>query len=211
MVVLVAAALFYRSFRETRDMDPGFKREGVLLAAYDLSGRNIDTLGARDVRGAAPGTRSRDCLRWKPPRSRRPYRSTFTDCRCAAFTLEGRARADASPDLALANLVTPGYFRTMGIPLEPGRDFADLNDADAPPQAIVNEEFVRRFLDGGEALGRRLQVRSRTYTIVGVVQDLDIRFVRRVTEADHLLLVSRSADARRRDSRAHACRARRRC
>ena len=46
-VVLVAAALFYRSFSETRDMDPGFKRDGVLLAAYDLSGRNVDTTAAR--------------------------------------------------------------------------------------------------------------------------------------------------------------------
>src|SRR4030095_14705593 len=41
LVVLMAAGLFLRSFGETRDADPGFKREGVLLAAYDLSGRNL--------------------------------------------------------------------------------------------------------------------------------------------------------------------------
>jgi ABC-type antimicrobial peptide transport system permease subunit len=58
----------------------------------------------------------------------------------------------------------------MGIPMRAGRTFADLTDADAPPQAIVNEEFVRRYLDGGEALGRRLTARGRTYTIVGVVR-----------------------------------------
>ena len=34
----------------------------------------------------------------------------------------------------------------MGIPLRAGHDFAAFEDAAAPPQAIVNEEFVRRFL-----------------------------------------------------------------
>src|SRR5262249_57137919 len=45
LVVLLAAALFFRSFNEAHDTDPGFKREGVLLAAYDLTGRSIDTPG----------------------------------------------------------------------------------------------------------------------------------------------------------------------
>jgi putative ABC transport system permease protein len=39
LVVLVVAAMFFRSFAQTRDIDPGFRREGVLLAAYDLTGR----------------------------------------------------------------------------------------------------------------------------------------------------------------------------
>jgi predicted permease len=169
VIVLVAAALFYRSFRETRDMDPGFRREGVLLAAYDLSGRNVDTTAARlfaarlleraqalpSVESAAIATSVPLDIHGLPNRS---------------FQLEGRARTDASEDIALNNTVTPDYFRTMGIPMRAGRTFADLTDADAPPQAIVNEEFVRRYLDGGEALGRRLTARGRTYTIVGVVR-----------------------------------------
>src|SRR5678816_2466741 len=47
VIVLVAAAMFYRSFSETRGMDPGFRREGILLAAYDLTGRNADSTAAR--------------------------------------------------------------------------------------------------------------------------------------------------------------------
>src|ERR671933_599825 len=39
LVVLVVAARFLTSFGETRDADPGFRREGVLLATYDLTGR----------------------------------------------------------------------------------------------------------------------------------------------------------------------------
>ena len=169
VIVLVAAAIFYRSFSETRDMDPGFRREGVLLAAYDLSGRNIDTTGARlfaakllDKARALPGVASAAISTSVPLDIHGlPNRS---------FSVEGRARTDASEDLALANTVTPGYFQTMGIPMRAGRDFAELTAADAAPQAIVNEEFVRRYLDGGEAIGRRLTIRSRTYSIIGVVR-----------------------------------------
>jgi ABC-type antimicrobial peptide transport system permease subunit len=85
-----------------------------------------------------------------------------------SFTLEGRARSDPGDDIALSNTVTPDYFRTMGIPMLSGRDFADLTDGAAPPQAIVNEEFVRRYLDGGEPLGRQIRYGSRTYSIIGV-------------------------------------------
>ncbi|HXR10259.1 MAG TPA: FtsX-like permease family protein, partial [Candidatus Acidoferrales bacterium] len=69
------------------------------------------------------------------------------------------------------NVVTPGYFSTMGIPLSAGADFTDLDDATTAPQAIVNEEFVRRFAGNTEPIGRRIQARGRSYTIAGVVQN----------------------------------------
>ncbi|HEX6052880.1 MAG TPA: FtsX-like permease family protein, partial [Gemmatimonadaceae bacterium] len=87
-----------------------------------------------------------------------------------AFALEGRARSDAAPDQALSNTVTPGYFATMGIPLVGGRDFADLNDTRPGAEAVVNEEFVRRYVDGAAPLGRRLEVGGARYSIVGVVR-----------------------------------------
>jgi predicted permease len=169
VIVLIAAALFYRSFRETREMDPGFRREGVLLAAYDLSGRNADSTAARlfaarllekaralpSVEAAAIATSVPLDIHGLPVRG---------------FELEGRARSDAGQNLALSNTVTPDYFRTLGIPLRAGRTFADLTDADAPPQAIVNEEFAREYLSGSEPLGRRITTRGRSYTIVGVVK-----------------------------------------
>ncbi|OLC79354.1 MAG: hypothetical protein AUH72_14550 [Acidobacteria bacterium 13_1_40CM_4_65_8] len=173
LVVLLAAALFFRSFSETRDTDPGFKREGVLLAAYDLTGRNVDANTARDFARrllqrlrALPGVESAAIATSVPLDIHGlPIRS---------FTLEGRARSagdDATPDQALTNTVTPAYFRTMGIPMRAGTDFADLNDATTPPQAIVNEEFVRRFIGGAEPIGRRLQTRGSRYVIAGVVRN----------------------------------------
>jgi hypothetical protein len=70
--------------------------------------------------------------------------------------------------------VTPGYLALMKIPLVAGADFAALDDVAAPPQAIVNEEFVHQYLDGGSpetALARRLQTRGTSYVIIGVARN----------------------------------------
>jgi predicted permease len=182
LAVLLAAALFWRSFSETRDADPGFKREGVLLANYDYTGRNLGPAATRDFAArllerlrAIPGVDSAAIANAVPLDIHGlPLRS---------FTIEGRPpnspstrpsgslRTGRSPDQALSNTVTPGYLRTMGIPLLAGNDFADLRDAALPPQVIVNEEFVRRFIASGEPIGRRVENRGTTYVIAGVARN----------------------------------------
>jgi predicted permease len=168
-VVLVAAALFLRSFGETKDTDPGFRREGVLLAAYDFTGRNVDAATARDFT-----RRLLERLRALPAVDAAAIASSVPldihGLPLRSFTLEGRARSDGALDQALSNIVTPGYFKTMGIAMRAGADFADLQDSTTPPQAIVNEEFVRRFLNGAEPIGRRLQNRGASFVIAGVVR-----------------------------------------
>ena len=169
LVVLMAAGLFFRSFSETRNIDPGFRREGVLLAAYDLSGRRTDGAASRDF-----VARVLDRLRALPAVEAAAVASSVPldihGLPLRTFTLEGRAASTETPDQALSNTVTPEYFRVMGIPVVSGRDFADLRDPTPPPQAIVNQEFVRRFVDG-EALGRSAEIRGRKYVIAGVVRN----------------------------------------
>jgi predicted permease len=169
MVVLVAAGLFFQSLRETRD-DPGFRREGVLLAAYDLTGRNLASSEAREfaarllaelrkvagVDSAAIATQVPLDIHGLPLR---------------AFVLEGRARTDGAPDRVLSNVVTPGYFATLDIPLLAGTDFAELTDTSAPAQAIVNEEFVHRYIGPAQAIGRMVDIGSRGYAIAGIVRN----------------------------------------
>ena len=58
----------------------------------------------------------------------------------------------------------------MGIPLVAGTDFADLDDAAAPPQAIVNQAFVARYAPDGTVIGRRIVSRSVAHVIVGVAR-----------------------------------------
>jgi predicted permease len=170
LVVLMAAGLFLQSFGETRDTDPGFQRKGVLLAAYDFSERESSALSAREFMAALlerlraqAGVQSAAIARSVPLDIHGlPVRS---------FTLEGHARADAAPDLALRNTVTPGYFQTMGIPILTGQDFADLSDVTSAPQVIVNQEFVREYLGAGEPLGRRIRTDGQSYQIVAVVRN----------------------------------------
>jgi len=170
LVVLVAAALFLRSFQETRETDPGFRREGVLLAAYDRSGRQSDAASNRDF-----AARVLERLRASPGVEAAAVASSVPldihGMPARPFTLEGHARSGAGDDAALVGVVTPGYFRTMGIPLVAGADFTALADTAPPPQAVVNEAFVGRYLDGAEPLGRRVRVGDRGFVIAGVVRN----------------------------------------
>lgn len=171
LVVLIAAAVFLKNFNETRSTDPGFRREGILLAAYDLSSRNrsVDPVAARDF-----ARRLLDDVRALPTVEAAAIASAVPldihGLASRSFILEGRARADGSLDQALTNIVSPGYFTALGIPFLGGMDFANLGDTDSTPQAIVNEAFVRKYLENAAVLGRNLETAGRRYTIVGVVK-----------------------------------------
>jgi putative ABC transport system permease protein len=76
---------------------------------------------------------------------------------------------------AYGRIVSPGYFRAMGIPLRAGRDFTrfDRND----PVAIVSETFARRHWPGANPLGRRLSVDNPPeawLTVVGIAADVRV-------------------------------------
>ena len=76
-----------------------------------------------------------------------------------------------------ANLISPGWFGTFGIPLVAGRDLADRDRAGAPRVAIVNETFARKFAQGKSPIGLTITLYPRTprslgpIEIVGVVGD----------------------------------------
>jgi putative ABC transport system permease protein len=76
------------------------------------------------------------------------------------------------PSGALANVVGPRFFETLGVPLLQGRPFGPTDAANAPPVVIVNQTLARRFFDG-KAVGQRLRVDGDAAwsEIVGVVAD----------------------------------------
>jgi macrolide transport system ATP-binding/permease protein len=165
VVVLAAAGLILRGVADGRQDDPGFRRDGLLLAAYDLTGRDTDAgrfaqrvldavRGAPGVAGVAIASAVPLDIHGLPPRP---------------FSLEGRTRTDGGTDRARSNVVTPGYFEVMGIPFREGRDFVPLADTAAPAEAVVNEAFVARFIAPAPPLGRRIDSGERAYRIVGVV------------------------------------------
>ncbi len=173
VVVLVVAGLFLKSFQDTRSTDPGFRREGVLLAAFDFSGRPSAQTGARTMAGRL----LEDLARVPGVESAAIASSVPLDIHglpSRAFTIDGRRRADDDVDMALANTVTPGYFSTLDIALIAGRDFTALTSQAASAEVVVNEVFVRRYIDPSAsletALGRTIQARGRDQVVVGVVE-----------------------------------------
>jgi predicted permease len=84
--------------------------------------------------------------------------------------------------------ITAGFVGAYGMKLQAGRDFDDHDAAGGDPVMIVNEAFVRRFVRGGNAVGRAVDLTYRmpsqgdyllgTKTIVGVVSDAVYRSLR---------------------------------
>ena len=170
LMVLIAAGLFFRNLRETRDIDPGFAREGVLLGRYDLTAQSVAASSSREfarrVLGsmrALPGVQAAAVAQQVP--------LDIHGLPLVSFRLEGRARTDGALDRALSNVVTPGYFRTMGIPLVTGADFVELDDRVADRQVIVNEAFVTRFLADAAPIGRTMLIGARRHVITAVVRN----------------------------------------
>jgi putative ABC transport system permease protein len=90
------------------------------------------------------------------------------------------SRSDAPPpeighrgDNVLLQPVSPGYFRTSGIPFRRGRTLADRDTQDAPLVAVANESFVKKYFPHEEVLGKRVMghLQGDWKTIVGVIAD----------------------------------------
>jgi putative ABC transport system permease protein len=69
-------------------------------------------------------------------------------------------------------IISPGYFKTLGIPVVRGRPFDDRDQATAPLVAIVNERLAKQLWPGQEPLGKRVKLFNTEFTsVVGVVAD----------------------------------------
>ena len=176
LVLLAGAGLLMRSLVRLQQTDLGFRAEGVLTAAvqlpatrYDLPRAGMTFAESLSRIAALPGVRD----------------AAGASCLPVPFACIGtsfwRVDVPRPPDGQLSSSqvrpVTPGFFRTLGIPQVAGRDFADSDTLDSPPVAIVSEELVRQQFPDGSPLGRRLRVNvdhgngrsDMEWTIVGVV------------------------------------------
>jgi predicted permease len=170
VVALVGAGLFLRSFETARSMDPGFKPEGVALARFDFSTAAYD---ARQTDGFC--RRLREELERQPGVTAVSYDDSaplgFSGGNWETLVVEGYVPGPNENMKIFRDLVSPGYFETMKIPLVEGRDFDLRDDATSLKVMIVNQEFVRRFLANRSVIGRRVHGWGEWFTIVGVAKD----------------------------------------
>jgi putative ABC transport system permease protein len=74
-----------------------------------------------------------------------------------SFDIQERPASPSDRPHSDMAIVTPGYFSTLGIPLQGGRDFTERDDAQAPPVLIVNRAFAVRYFPGEDVIGKRIE------------------------------------------------------
>jgi predicted permease len=85
--------------------------------------------------------------------------SQFTGLRSTRVIPEGVQLPSGTESVSLlSNIVSDGYFRTMGVPIVQGRDFLSSDRADSPRVAIVNEQFAHNYYPNQEVIGKRLRL-----------------------------------------------------
>jgi len=183
LVLLVCAGLMIRSLAAMQNADPGFRPDHVLTMRLSMA--EAQYRGGAAVRAfyrqvlekatAIPGVRSASISMSLPLQG-----SAFG----MPFLIASHPRVPISEAPgAPYELVTAGYFPTMGITLNKGRFFAERDDENGPPVAVVNQSFVKQYLPKEEPLGQRILVEELitgkrelgppiAWEIVGVIQDV---------------------------------------
>lgn len=173
IVVLVGAGLFIRTFQNLAAVDFGFARSRTVLFTINPGRSSFSAPRLRSLYselaarlGALPGVSSVSFSQSSP------LGGSDSTTTISEF---GSTLAVHENSHAHRNIVSPGFFRTLGIRLLAGRDFTERERDGAPKAVIVNETFVRQFLGSGAPLGKTLGYgagqSSGPVTIVGVAAD----------------------------------------
>jgi predicted permease len=176
LVIVVAAGLFIRTFSALASRQAGFERDRVLVVGLDSRQTTIapaqraQTFGrVREAVRALPGVSDAAISMLTPvdPMGALVARTEVSGGATVPATVE-------RPE-GFVNVVSPGWFRTFGVPLLAGRDFTEPDRQDAARVAIVNQTLARQFLKDASPLGRTITLtlpgRAVSMEIVGLVAD----------------------------------------
>jgi predicted permease len=171
VVLLVGAGLFLRALSAAQNVDPGFDARNIVLAGIDLfpngyeRDRGIDFYQRLLERvRALPGVQSAALARQVP--------LDLSGSSSMGITVEGYVPGEREEMTIEFNIVSPDYFRTLGIPVTAGREFTWQDRGARPDAIIVNETMARRFWKGGNPTGKRVRVNADWCAVVGVVGDI---------------------------------------
>jgi predicted permease len=173
VVLLVGALLVATGLRQLQDTPTGYEPDGVTMMRLRAAGRP-------DPRGTGAGYQqylqalaSVPGLTYTAIADGPLQGSAGTE-----FSVVGRADDAATLSLQRAGwlIVSPDYFKLLGIPLRTGRTFADSDSVDAPQVIVINDVMARRFWPDQNPIGQQIKSgagpRLRTATIIGVVGDV---------------------------------------
>ena len=172
--LVASATLLGRSVQNARSADPGFEPDGLLAGTLDLfsSGRYGEPAAGNDLYRAilaeveeTPGVASATLANQMP----------LTGGHSRA-TVRPAGREEPAFEAEYV-VVGPRYFETMGIPILRGRALGGFEDE--PEQVVVvNEALASMYWPGEEAVGQQLDGRGKTWRVVGVAGDVQMRTLR---------------------------------
>ena len=179
LVLLVAALLFVRSFRNLMTFDPGMRESGITTGFLGFWQSNLPPQRwvefkreLLDEVRATPGVLNA---------------ATTSNAPLLGSSWEHGVRVGAVEANSKFTWVSPGYFDTMGIPIVRGRTFNQNDTATSTPIAVVNQTFVSKFLGGTDPIGQTFRSEqegdypSTLYEIVGVIPDTQYNDLRSQT------------------------------
>jgi len=172
VILVIGATLAIESVVRLQNVPLGLDPHGVMTFRISLQGRRYDSSSERvaairelDRRVAAiPGVEVSAATTYAP----------IAGC-CSQFgtQIEGRTVPPGKELMVTGNLVTPGIFRALRIPLLRGREFTDADGPNAPQVVIINETFAKTFWPAGDAVGHRIDTGGGGMaTIIGIVGDI---------------------------------------
>ena len=149
-VLLVSASLFLRALAKTSHADPGFNVQHLLTVEVALNDTSYSASRSEQYFERAIN----EISRLQGIRSVSGASTIPLGIEHWAMSMKAN---DRNLQRVFVNSITPGYFRTMQIPLLKGRDFRPDDRADSPPVAIVNETLANAY-SKGDVLGNLVYV-----------------------------------------------------
>ena len=169
VALCLGGGLLARSLWNAAGLDPGIPTRDLYLATL-YTPRNFEeaatgglAAAVQEAMRSVPGVTSAS-LSHMPPLS--------------GWAREAEVAAVERPEAAVGSaydLITPGWFETLEIPLVAGRGFRERDDAEAPAVVVVSQALARRLWGDAPAVGRRLVApgsKRDEWEVVGVAADL---------------------------------------
>lgn len=176
LVLLVGAGLLLRSFAQMQAANLGFEGRGILTARVALPQKNYPTDEAR----LAFNTRVLERLATLPGVARADLANGTPLDNNWETNYHVPGTPDAPPGqnpLAEMNIVSDGYFKTLGVPLLRGRTFGPGDTLTGPPAAIIDQAFADRAWPGVDPIGKQIELggnKDKPAIVVGVVPTLKV-------------------------------------
>ena len=195
VVLLVSAGLLVRALWTVQSRDPGFRADGVLTMRTALPLPQYEKVATREAFytrvlseiTALPGVSSAAYVSFAPMTMRGGIWPVSIDGRPTITRTDNQ--------VAFLRYVTPGYFKTLTIPLKSGRDIEEADTRDRPFVAVVSESFVKRYWPNEDPLGRHFTFALNDRVVVGVVGDVRLRGMERPSEPQVYLSYKQVADS----------------